>query len=191
MIAKARIRKHGRAAEVALMNEFAQMRDLNVYRPIHAVSLTKEQRKAALRAISLIKEKQGGTLKGRSVADGRPQQYLYDRSETASPTVATDALLLTIIIDAYESRDIATANIAGAYLKAYMKDFVVMKFTGETVAILCAMNPKYKDYLVVKGDIRTIYARLVKQGHLWVRKIRPPFYDTNCSAEPCKTWVSF
>ena len=43
------------AAKVALMNEFAQMRDLNVYRPIHAVSLTKEQeRKAALRAINLI-----------------------------------------------------------------------------------------------------------------------------------------
>jgi hypothetical protein len=142
MSAKAGIRKHGKAAEAALMKEFAQMKELNVYEPVHAITLTRAQRRAALRAINLIKEKRGGTLKGRTVADGRPQRGLYDRSETASPTVSTDGLLLTIIIDAYESRDVATADIAGAYLKALMKDFVVMKFSGETVNILCAMYPE-------------------------------------------------
>ena len=37
-----------------------------------------------------------------------------------------------------------------------------MKFTGETVAILCAMNPEYKGYVVVKGGIPMIYVRHVK-----------------------------
>ena len=51
--------------------------------------------------------------------------------------MATDALMLSIMIDAHERRDIATADIAGAYLKAKMDDFVIMKFTGESVDILC------------------------------------------------------
>ena len=57
--------------------------------------------------------------------------------------IATDALMLSMIIEAYEGRDVATADIAGAYLKAYMKDFVLMKFTGETVRVLCEMNPRH------------------------------------------------
>ena len=162
MSAKAGIHKHGKAAEAALMKEFAQMKELNVYEPVHAITLTRAQRRAALRAINLIKEKRGGTLKGRTVADGRPQRGLYDRSETASPTVSTDGLLLTIIIDAYESRDVATADIAGAYLKALMKDFVVMKFSGETVNILCAMYPEYCQYVVMEGGVPVLYVRLIK-----------------------------
>ena len=132
----------------ALMKEFALMEDLNVYEAVHAATLTREQRRAALRAIILFKEKRCGTLKGWTVADGRPQRDLYNRVETESPTVSTDGLLLKIIIDAYESQEVATADITGAYLKVFMKDFVLMKFMGETVEILCEMNPKYKEFVV-------------------------------------------
>jgi hypothetical protein len=138
------------------------MEDLTVYEPIHAITLTKEQRQAALRVLSLLQEKRCGTLKSRTVADGRPQRALFARSETASPTVSTDGLLLTIIIDAYESRDVAIADVAGAYLKAYMKDFVIMKFTGEMVDILCKTDPKYKDYIVMERGTPVIYVRLIK-----------------------------
>ncbi|KAI2499682.1 Reverse transcriptase (RNA-dependent DNA polymerase) [Fragilaria crotonensis] len=162
MSAKAGIRRFGKAAEAALMKEFAQMEDLTVYEPIHAIKLTKEQRKAALRVLSLIQQKRCGTIKSRTVADGRPQRALYDRSETASPTVSTDGLLLSIIIDAYESRDVAIADVAGAYLKAFMKDFVIMKFTGEMVGILCKLNPKYKEFIVMEGGTPVIYVRLIK-----------------------------
>ena len=33
-------------------------------------------------------------------------------------------LSIKLIDDAYEGRDVATAGIVGAYLKAFMKDFV-------------------------------------------------------------------
>ncbi len=151
MSAKAAIKKHGKAAEAALMREFAQMEDLDAYEPVHARTLTKEQRKGAIRALPLIAEKRCGTLKGRTVADGRPQRNLHDKSETASPTVSNDGLTLTIVADAYESRDVGTTDVAGAYLKAYMKDFVIIKFTGEMADILCKMNPKYIDYVVLEG----------------------------------------
>ena len=135
--AQAGIKEHGKAAEAALMKEFAQMEELSVYESVDPKTLTSEQRRGALRAINLLKEKLDGTLKGRTVADGRPQRSLYDRSETASPTVAKGALMLSILMDAHEGRDVATADVAGAYLKAYMDDYVLMKFTGASVDILC------------------------------------------------------
>ena len=154
--------KYGKDAEAALMKEFAQLEDLHVYESVNARLLTHEQRKRALRAINLIKEKRNGQIKGRTVADGSVQRSLYDKSDTASPTIATDALMLSMIVEAYEGRDVATADIAGAYLKAYMKDFVLMKFTGETVRVLCDMNPRHKPFVVIENNQQVLYVRLIK-----------------------------
>jgi hypothetical protein len=96
------------------------------------------------------------------VADGRPQKGMYDKSETASPTVSTDALMVSIIVDAFERRDVATADIAGAYLKAYMKDYTIMKFSGPSVDILCSMKPEYARYVIIENGVKVIYVRLVK-----------------------------
>ena len=162
MTARAGIKKHGKAAEAALMAEFAQLEDMTVYEPIDPATLTKKQRQAALRALNLIKEKRDGRLKGRTVADGRPQRLLYEKSETTSPTVSTDALMLSIMVDAHEGRDVATADVVGAYLKAYMDEFVVMKFTGESVDILCKMNEKYSKFVVMEGKTKVLYVKLIK-----------------------------
>ena len=162
MSANAGIRKHGKAAEAALMAEFAQLEDLSVYQAVDPKLLTRQQRRAALRAINLIKEKRDGKLKGRTVADGRSQRKLYEKSQTASPTVASDALLLTILIDAYEERDVATADVAGAYLKALLDDYVLMKFTGASVDILCKMNPEHKQFIAVENGVKVLYVRLIK-----------------------------
>ena len=129
------------------MREFAQLEDLNVYdEAVNMHSLTNEQRQSALRAINLIKEKRSGILKGCRVSDGRAQRLLYDKSETASPTIASNALvMLSIIIEEYKGRDVATADIAGAYLKAFVvHDFVLMKFVGDTLRVLCDMQ--YADF---------------------------------------------
>ena len=162
MTAKEGIKRFGKAAEVALMQEFAQLENLDAYEALDAKLLTRTQRRAALRAINLIKKKRDGKLKGRTVADGSVQRSLYDKSETASPTVATDALLLSIIIDAHEGRDVATADVAGAYLKAYMTDFVIMKFTGESVDILCEMNPEHVKFVTIEKGVKVLYVRLIK-----------------------------
>ena len=162
MSAKAGIRKHGKEAEAALMAEFAQLEDLNVFEALNPKTLTRQQKAAALRAINLIKEKRDGRLKGRTCADGRPQKTLYDKIDTASPTVATDALMLTIMIEACEARDVATADVAGAYLKADMKDFVIMKFTGESLDILCKTKHEYTQFIAMEGSTKVLYVRLVK-----------------------------
>ena len=130
--------------------------------PINPNTLTRAQKKQALRAINLIKEKRCGRLKGRTVADGSTQRGLYDKSETGSPTVATESLMASIIIDAYERCDSATADIAGAYLKAYMKDFTIMKFIGASLEILCGMDPKYLAFVTIENGVKVLYVKLVK-----------------------------
>ena len=130
MTAKAGIKLFGQAAISALMQEFSQLEDLGVYEAVDSKLLTQKQRRGALRAINLIKQKRDGKLKGQTVANGSVQCTLYDKSETASPTIGTDSLLLSILIDAHEGRDVATADVAGAHLKAYMDDLVLINFMG-------------------------------------------------------------
>ena len=130
MSAKAGIRRFGDAARDAMRREFRQLDEKGVFEPIHAAEIGPDVKKQALRCINVIKEKRCGKIKGRTCADGRPQRNLYDKTETSSPTASSDAILLTLVIDALERRDVATADVAGAYLNADMEDYVLMRLTG-------------------------------------------------------------
>jgi Reverse transcriptase (RNA-dependent DNA polymerase)/Zinc knuckle len=162
MSASVGIRKHGQAAVDALFKEFAQLDDKEVFEPVQAHSITKSQKASALRAINLIKEKRSGELKGRTCADGRPQRSMYAKDETASPTIATDALMITLMVDAAERRDVATADVVGAYLHALMPDYVLMKLVGDAVDIICDVNPRYREFVAIEHGRKVLYLRLLK-----------------------------
>ena len=65
------------------------------------------------------------------------------------PIVSTNALMLSIMIDAKEGRDIATANIARVYMHAKLDDFTLLKVEGASVDIMCSMSAKYIPFVVV------------------------------------------
>jgi hypothetical protein len=92
MKAKVGIKKHGQVAIDALFNAFFQLHNLGVFRHKHANDLTRAQKRVALQAINVIKEKRYGKIKGRTVANGKGQRSLYTKDETSSATIATDAL---------------------------------------------------------------------------------------------------
>ena len=119
---KAGIKKHGKDAVAVMYDEFFQLDDKTVFEGVMVTDLTQKQKKMALRAINLIKEKRCGKLKGRTVADGSAQRGLYAKEETASPTISNDAFLMTMLVDAWEDRDVATADVGGAYLHADMNN---------------------------------------------------------------------
>jgi hypothetical protein len=174
MSAKQGIRKHGKPAIEALYQEFLQLHNRTVFQGQHAHQLTKQQKLGALRAISVIKEKRSGTLKGRTVADGSVQRDLYDKQDTTSPTVTTDALMMSLLIDAHEGRDVATADVVGAYLNAFMEDFTLLRVEGESVDILCDISSTYKEFVTMEGGKKVLYLQLlralygcVKSALLW------------------------
>jgi KUP system potassium uptake protein len=162
MTAKAGIKKHGKVAVEALFQEFLQLHDKGVFSPQDASTLTKEQKRGALRAISVIKEKRCGRIKGRTVADGSVQRGLYPKEQTSSPTTSTDALMLSVMIDAIERRDVAVADVEGAYLHAKMEDFTLLRVEGESVDIMCKVCSDYIPFVTIENGKRVLYLQLLK-----------------------------
>jgi hypothetical protein len=52
--------------------------------------------------------------------------------------------------------------IAGAYLKAITDNFVVMKFTGESVDILSNLNPEHTKFVTFEKGGKVLYMCLIK-----------------------------
>ena len=162
MSAKVGLKKHGERAWKALLKELKQLKDLDVFKAVHASSLTDKQKREALREITVLKEKRDNTLKSRTCADGRSQRGRYPKEETASPTMSNDSAMLILITAAIEGRDVAIADVAGAYLKADMNDFVLMKLEGATVDIMLELDPGLKDFVAIENGKRVLYMQLMK-----------------------------
>jgi Reverse transcriptase (RNA-dependent DNA polymerase) len=169
MTAQVGIKKHGDKAVEALLAEFCQLDDKSVFQPREASELTSKQKYGALRAINLIKEKRCGKLKGRTCADGRSQKGLYDKQQTTSPTVSTDALMVSLMIDSLEQRDVATADVTGAYLNADMDEFVLIKLSGDATDIMCTANNEYKNFVTTENGKKVLYLQLLKALYGCVR----------------------
>jgi hypothetical protein len=165
MSAKAGIKKHGQVAIDALFKEFAQLHDLGVFLPQQVAKLTIAQKRGALRAISVIKEKRCGKIKGRTCADGRTQRDLYTKDKTSSPTVSNDALMMSLLIDAKERRDVATADVVGAYLHADLKDFTLLKVEGKSVDIMCSVSKEHSSFVTYEHGKKVLHVKLLKALH--------------------------
>ena len=140
MMAEVGIRKHGQVMIDALFKEFAQSHNSEVFEEILESDLSQEQRRNALASINLIKEKRGGGIEGQSVADGRKQKSFYNKDYITSPTVSTDALLMTLMIDVWEKLAVGLTYVPGAYLQADMGDFVILRMVGASVGVLYEVN---------------------------------------------------
>ena len=87
---------------------------------------------------------------------------LYQEEATA-PTVSTEAVLLTAIINALENREVAVLDVPGAFMQVDSDELVHMRFTGEMVNILLHIDyDKYKDYVMTERDDKVMYMELLK-----------------------------
>ena len=57
-----------------------------------------------------LKRKRNGKIKGRGCADGRKQRAYIAKEDATSPTVSTDAVFITAIIDAMEGRCVTVVD---------------------------------------------------------------------------------
>ena len=154
-------RRYGQAAIQAVLSEYAQLDDKKC-KPRYAHTLTHSERKGALNLITMVKQNRCGKIKGRACADNRKQRSYVPRKDETSPTLQLESLLLSLLIDAHENRHVGTADVAGAFLLANMIDFVLVKLKGESVSIMCKMNPSYKQYVTIENGKEVLYLQLVK-----------------------------
>jgi len=43
-----------------------------------------------------------------------------------------------------------------------MNNYTLLKFTGESVNIMCKMNPKYEEYVIMESGRMELYIQLLK-----------------------------
>ena len=104
-----------------------------------------------------LKQKRSGRIKGRGCADGRKQREFITKEESSTPTISTEALFLTCIIDALEKRDVATTEIPGAFMQADMDEIVNMKIEGKMAQLMKTIDPKkYEKYTVMEKGKQVI-----------------------------------
>mmetsp|Transcript_14843 Transcript_14843/g.21239 ORF Transcript_14843/g.21239 Transcript_14843/m.21239 type:complete len:281 (+) Transcript_14843:3135-3977(+) len=118
-----------------------------------------------MEAVTFIKEKRCRTIKGRSCANSSAQKkYLKENESVASPMCVLELHTSTLIIDAYENRDVAVYDIPGAYLHAETpKDkLILMVFIDIFVDILCEVNPDFKEYVKIVNKKKVLYVRVLQ-----------------------------
>ena len=111
-----------------------------------------------------LKQKRCGKIKGRGFADGRKQRKYLTKDDTSVPTVATEALFLTCLIDATEHRKVATVDIPGSFMQSDMEGKTVhMNLEGEMAELLTKLDTKlYRKYVTNKKGRTVLYAELKK-----------------------------
>jgi len=77
-------------AVAALFKEYKQLNDMAVVGKVSYEQLTDEDKKRALRAINLIKEKKDGKIKGRTCADGSKHRKFVPREVDVKPEFKED-----------------------------------------------------------------------------------------------------
>jgi hypothetical protein len=157
----------------AVRKEMLQLHDRKVMAPKQGVELTPEQKREALAYLMFLKRKRCGKIKGRGCADGRKQRAYTAREDAASPTVATESIFLTAVIDALEGRDVAVIDVPGAFMQADMDELVHIRFTGKMVDLLLEIDPDmYGPCVVREGKEKVMYVELLKALYGTVRAAR-------------------
>ncbi len=153
----------GDRAEMAVTKELHQFNTYDVFGPIAADSLSDEEKKKALSSLMFLKEKQNGTVKAQSYANGSVQRSHVVKEEVVSPTVALESVFVMSTIDARENREVVTIDIPGAFLHAKNKDYIVMQMNGTLAELMAKTDPKlYRKYLVDKKGKKVLHLCLQK-----------------------------
>ena len=112
----------------SVKTEMKQLHDRKVMQPHFKKELTSQQRAEALSYLMFLKRKRCGKIKARGCADGHKQCGKIPPEDTTSPTVSTEVVFLTAMIDTLKDRDVAVIDIPGAFMQANMDDEVIIRF---------------------------------------------------------------
>jgi len=101
--------------------------------------LTPKHRAMVLELHILMKLKQTSKVKGRTVAGGNKQRGFIDKEDASSPTVATESVITTSIVDAVEEHQTAVIDVPNAFIQTYVEDKskrVIIRIRGMLVDML-------------------------------------------------------
>jgi hypothetical protein len=95
----------GKAKDAAYA-EMKQLHTGDTFHPLRWENLLPEHKKSVLESHMFLKQKRDRDIKGHTVAGGNKQEGFISKEEASSPTMLTESVLLTCIINAQEGRDL-------------------------------------------------------------------------------------
>ena len=156
----------GKKADASVVKELTQIHELETYGPIMASDLSWEEKKNALESLLFITEKRNGDIKARKVADVSKKRTYdgYGKADGSSPTVTTESIFFTGVVDAREGRALAVLDFANAFLHAHNNDRVLMLLIGKLAEMMVRIDPSiYREYVTYsKNGVPMLYIRLSK-----------------------------
>jgi len=151
---KAGLKTWGDRGHEAAHKEMKQLHMRDTFLPKHWKELNPTQKVTVLESHVFLKEKRDKSIKVRTAAGGNKQQDCASKEDVSSPTVSTEAVMLSCIIDAQEGRDVATIDIPNACVQTRIEreqDMVVMKLRGVLVDMLVDTAPETYSECVTVG----------------------------------------
>ena len=163
------LKKFKKRGAAAAQKELDQLHRRTCFTPIDISTLTPQEKRKAMEALMLLTEKRDNSVKGRLVYNGKPTREWLSREDAASPTAATESIMLTSIVDAKEERDVMTGDIPNAFIQTKMPDVkdgeerVIMKITGVLVDLLVEMSPEvYGPHVVFENGKKVLYVQVLR-----------------------------
>ena len=110
------IKIYGQEGVGAAKKEVKQMHERKGFRAIAVEELTRQEKERAMDGLMFVTQKRTDNIKGRLAYNGKPTRSWIGREDKSSPTAATESIMLTIVIDALQKRDVITINIPNAFI---------------------------------------------------------------------------
>ena len=168
------MQRHGQRPLDAVFKEVKQLDAMDALHPVHKW----KGDHAPLECLVHVAEKRDKSLKGRACADGCAQRKYIGQEQSSSPTVSTEALLLSCLIDAFEGRDVATVDLPGAFLQTEIDDLVYIRLRGDVALQLVNTNPKkYKQFLKYNSRDKPYISAILAKALYGTLKASKLFYE--------------
>jgi hypothetical protein len=88
---------------------------------------------------------------------------LYDKTDVSSPTVKTESVLLTSIIDASKGRMVGVYDFLGDFLDSRLEEVVHIKITGALMKFLLPIDEKlYSEFVINEKGHDIIFLKLTR-----------------------------
>ena len=144
--------KHfGKKGKQAVNKEMLQLHNRKTFAPIHVHKLSKREKARAMESLIFLAEKRDKSVKARTCANGSTQRTYILREEAASPTAATESVMITGVVEAKQQRYLITLDTPNAFVQTPVpqgKEKIIMKIRGVLVDILMELCPGvYNEYV--------------------------------------------
>ena len=194
---KAGLKRFGERGKMSTLKEMKQLDDREVFYPIDVKDLTDQEWRRAMESLLFLVKKRDGKVKARFVANGSSQRAYMGREQSASPTVMTESIMITSVINAKQKRDVMTCDILNAFVQTEMDNAekgerVTMKIHGALVDILLEMDyEKYGPFVTKENGKRILYVAMSKALYgmldsaiLFYRKFRRNLEENGYEVNP-------